>query len=235
MGSKNRYAKEILPIILKDRKEDQWYVEPFAGAFNVIDKVTGNRIANDDKYCLICLYIAIQNGWQPPDYISEEEYNTIKSNPLKYPQYYTGFVGYGCSYAGKWFGGYARGDDNKGNPRNYCLESKKNILSQYEGLQGIKIFNTDYRDLYIPENSVVYCDPPYAGTTDYGDRFNHEEFWKWCEGLVNQGHQVFVSEYTAPDNWECVWSRKVNNTLTKDTGSKQGVEKLFTMRKEINE
>lgn len=31
VGSKNRHAKEILPIILKDRKPDQWYVEPFVG------------------------------------------------------------------------------------------------------------------------------------------------------------------------------------------------------------
>lgn len=41
MGSKNRYAKEILPLILKDRKENQWYVEPFVGGANVIDKVGG--------------------------------------------------------------------------------------------------------------------------------------------------------------------------------------------------
>jgi len=27
MGSKNRIAKEIIPLILKDRKEGQWYVE----------------------------------------------------------------------------------------------------------------------------------------------------------------------------------------------------------------
>ena len=29
MGSKARFTKEILPIILKDRKPEQWYVEPF--------------------------------------------------------------------------------------------------------------------------------------------------------------------------------------------------------------
>lgn len=45
MGSKARFAKELLPIILKDRKEGQWYVEPFCGGCNMIDKVTGNRMA----------------------------------------------------------------------------------------------------------------------------------------------------------------------------------------------
>ena len=31
MGSKARFSKEILPIILKERTADQWYIEPFAG------------------------------------------------------------------------------------------------------------------------------------------------------------------------------------------------------------
>jgi len=31
MGSKKRHAKELLPIILKDRQPGQWYVEPFVG------------------------------------------------------------------------------------------------------------------------------------------------------------------------------------------------------------
>ena len=31
MGSKNRIAKYILPIMLKDRKPNQYWVEPFVG------------------------------------------------------------------------------------------------------------------------------------------------------------------------------------------------------------
>ena len=34
MGSKARFSKEILPIILKERTADQWYIEPFAGNGN---------------------------------------------------------------------------------------------------------------------------------------------------------------------------------------------------------
>ena len=47
MGSKARIAKYILPIILKDRKPDQWYVEPFVGGCNTIDKVEGLRLGSD--------------------------------------------------------------------------------------------------------------------------------------------------------------------------------------------
>lgn len=38
MGSKRRIAKDILPIILENRKENQFYVEPFVGGCNLIDK-----------------------------------------------------------------------------------------------------------------------------------------------------------------------------------------------------
>ena len=49
MGSKNKFVKELLPIILKDRTKGQYYVELFAGGMNLIDKVDGNRIANDNN------------------------------------------------------------------------------------------------------------------------------------------------------------------------------------------
>ena len=48
MGIKNRFAKELLPIILKDRTNGQYYVEPFAGGMNMID--TSNRKPNSKRY-----------------------------------------------------------------------------------------------------------------------------------------------------------------------------------------
>ena len=53
LGSKNRMSKHILPIILKDRKPNQLYVEPFVGGCNMIDKVSGRRLANDNHTELI--------------------------------------------------------------------------------------------------------------------------------------------------------------------------------------
>lgn len=229
MGSKNRHAKELLSIILKDRNPEQYYVEPFVGGFNMIDKVDGKRIANDSHYYLIELFKAIQNGWNPPDELSEDEWYDLKENKEKYNPALVGFAGFGCSFSGKWFGGYARGNQNNGNPRNYCLESKRNIVKQRELIQGIEIFNLEYDELFIPEKSIVYCDPPYANTTKYKDAFNYEKFWNWCEKMVSVGHSVFVSEYNAPAKWKCVWSKEVHNSLDLDTGSKSGVEKLFVL------
>jgi DNA adenine methylase len=229
MGSKNKYAKDLLKIILKNRLKNQWYVEPFAGGFNIIDKVDGKRIANDINYYLIELFKAIQNGWIPPDEISETEYKDIRNNMDRHPDHLIGFVGFGCSYAGKWFGGYARGKNSKGQNRNYCLESKKNILKQKDLIKDIIIKNENYLDLYIPENSIIYCDPPYESTTSYKTEFDHNEFWEWVR-TKSKNNYVFVSEYKAPDDFVCVWEKTVNNSLTKNTGQNKGTEKLFILK-----
>ena len=101
MGSKARHAKELLPIILKDRKPGQWYVEPFVGGANMIDKVDGNRIGADVHPHLICLLDAVANGWIPPESVSEEEYKQAKS--AKAIDAKTAFMGFLCSFGSKWY------------------------------------------------------------------------------------------------------------------------------------
>jgi DNA adenine methylase len=84
MGSKNRLAKYILPIILKNKKQNQVYVEPFCGGCNSMDKVTGCvRIANDINEYLIATFKAAQSGWIPPGLITEEQYKEIQNNKDK--------------------------------------------------------------------------------------------------------------------------------------------------------
>ena len=56
MGSKNRVANELVPIMTESRKENQYFVEPFVGGSNIIDKVGGNRLASDNNKYLIELY-----------------------------------------------------------------------------------------------------------------------------------------------------------------------------------
>lgn len=224
MGSKNRYAKYILPIILKDRKPNQYYVEPFCGGCNLIDKVENPRIANDIHYYLIEMWRALLNGWKPPKLISREKYKHIQQNCDDYPPYLVGYTGFN-SYGAKFFGGYRADKEGK---RDYWDEHYRNIMKQLPKLKGIKLFNLDYKCLSIPPNSIIYCDIPYANTTKYKYDFDHSSFWNWANNMTRQDHKVFVSEYNAPIGWECVWSKKVNNTLVQNTGSKKGTEKLFT-------
>ncbi|MFA5758679.1 MAG: DNA adenine methylase [Clostridia bacterium] len=217
LGSKYKYVLDLLPILLKDRQPGQYYVEPFAGSFSIVCRVSGNRIASDNHRYLIALYKAIQSGWIPPNRISEDEYRDIRINSYKYPDHLVGFVGFGCSHSGKWWGGYARAKN-----RIICTESKISILSQRQGLQGIDIRCHNYWELEIPENSIIYCDPPYQGTIGYKTDFNHSHFWQWAR-LCSRTNKVFVSEYKAPNDFKCIWTKTVNCRI--DQSIKQ--ERLF--------
>jgi len=86
---------------------------------------------------------------------------------------------------------------------------------------------SEYYTVDIPSNSLIYCDPPYNNTTKYINSFNHKDFWKWCRIMAKNGHTVFVSEYNAPNDFECVWQKEIVSSLTKNTGSKKAVERLF--------
>lgn len=231
MGSKNRHAKELLNIILSYRKPGQWYVEPFVGGANVIDKVGGNRIGADNNQYLIALLQSLAQGVMPHS-ITINEYKEIRANKSSYEDSLVGYAGVVCSYNGKWFGGFTKDTYTKiGTIRKYQDEARRNLEKQAKNLTGITFICSDYRNLLIPEESVVYCDPPYLGTTGYKDGIDHDEFWLWCDQLVNQGHTVFVSEYQAPDGWDCIWEKIVNSSIDKNTSGKKAVEKLFFKRK----
>jgi DNA adenine methylase len=60
MGSKNRIAKHLLSVMLPYRKPGQWWVEPFVGGGNMIDKVGGRRIGGDVNIYLIELLRAVR-------------------------------------------------------------------------------------------------------------------------------------------------------------------------------
>lgn len=230
MGSKARIAKHILPIILKDRKEGQCYVEPFVGGANMIDKVDGWRIGADSNYWLISALDAISKGWNPPHLITEDEYSRIKHDNSIYKPELVGYVGFQMSFGGKWFGGYRR--DVKGtqgcieNMKTQSRRSRDSAIRQGEKIKGVKFYNCSYLELMPPNNSIIYCDPPYENTTKYKDDFDHELFWQWCRDKVKEGHQVFISEYNAPDDFVCVWQKEIQSGLNTNT-TKKGIEKLF--------
>lgn len=112
-GSKSRVAKEIIPIITKDRQPGQYYIEPFCGSASIIQEVDDPRIAADNNYYLIELLRTVQNGWIPPDNVTEEKYISIKNNHDDFSPALVGFVGFCCSFGAKFFAGKARGNDNK--------------------------------------------------------------------------------------------------------------------------
>jgi DNA adenine methylase len=232
VGSKARHAHAIIGTINDLTKGYDTWVEPFVGGCNSIDKVspTVRRIGADNNPHLIAMWKALQGGWVPPQNITEAEYREIRDNPARFPPELYAFVAIGCSYSGKWWGGYARGNAANGTHRNYCLESYTNVMQQVPKLQGIQFYCEDYQALEIPTGSVIYCDPPYNDTTRYRESFDSEAFWNWCKEMHYRGNHVYVSEYTAPSDWRCVWMTHTSSSLTADTGSKSAIEKLYCWR-----
>ena len=111
--------------------------------------------------------------------------------------------------------------------RDYVKEAYTNAVKQSPNIQGVHFTCSNYFELRIPPGSLVYCDPPYAQTTRYSQQFNHSMFWQWCREKSNAGHTVFVSEYAAPKDFECVWEKEIAVGLAKEAQNKKGVERLF--------
>lgn len=227
LGGKSRIAKQIISVMSAEREEAMPWVEPFMGSGKVISKVHGRRIGADVNHEMIALFKAVRGGWDPPREISEEFYNRVKNNQDEYTDHLKAFISIGCSFGGKRWGGYARDRDEV---RNFALENYNSLMRFKPILKEIELHSCDYRCLEIPERSLIYCDPPYFGTTGYGFNFNHEEFYQWCRDRVREGHYLFVSEYSMPDDFEEIWSAKVPVTLLINTSSRK-IERLFRLHK----
>lgn len=226
MGSKARLSRHILPIMLDCRGNMDW-VEPFVGGGNTIDKVSGRRIGFDiDKYTIQAL-ISIR------DFVDELPRNNTEFTELQYKNLrnddsykHKGFAGYAYSYGGKWMGGWRRDSQGK---RDYINESYRNARHQSILLQGVELYVSCFSEISLHRHSLIYCDPPYAGTTGYKGGFDHDLFFETCRKWSADGHKVFVSEYNAPPDFECVYECSIASSLTKETGAKKGLERLFTL------
>ena len=245
MGGKSRISKQISEVInsavsrrqIKDSERDSnnnrereresnlTFVSLFCGTCSVESKVKGfdKIICNDNHEYLVEMLKAVQNGYELPENISEEQYKYIREHK-DINKALTGFVGFGCSFGGKWFGGYARNKTGT----NYALQSKKSLLKDINTLMSAEFICQDYRNVIIPENSIVYCDPPYNKTTGYGkNKFDSQEFWEYMREL-SKHHKIYISEQTAPDDFVSVWEKQFTRTLDVNKDNQFKVtEKLF--------
>lgn len=231
MGSKNRIAKHLLPIMLAECEKHgitKW-VEPFVGGANMIDKVpdTFERIGYDLNDHVIHALIDIRdNADKLPECVNEEEYKSYKGLP---PQSMTSWVRIACAYGGIFESKLAA---DKTGLRNYASEAKRNAIKQSPKIQKVQFICDSYENLNFT-NALIYCDPPYQGTSGYKTgAFNHEHFFEWCRQQAKK-NIVFVSEYNAPDDFECVWQGeiKTNFASQRKAATHNAVEKLFKVCK----
>jgi site-specific DNA-adenine methylase len=218
MGSKNRLAKDIVPIIQSyiDKNNINTYIELFVGGANIIDKIHCNRkIANDYNEHVITLlkYMQYDNNLSiAPEECSFEHYCDVRNNQNngKYSNEYVSLIGYCASYGGRYFdGGYGR--DKRGG-RSIYSERLKNLKEQAPNLKNIEFYCNDYKNFKYKKfkNCMIYLDPPYNNTKKYSDQsINYNEFYDFCENL-SKNNIVIISEYNMPKNkFKCIWEKKV--------------------------
>ena len=130
-----------------------------------------------------------------------------------------------------------------GQLRDANLYGPKSSLQSLESLERLERLNgirqdsfitatkSDYREYAHEEGDVVYCDPPYASTGQYkvGD-FDSVAFWEWAR---TRDYPVYVSEYSAPDDFVSIWSKEKRRLFSKKGLSATAVENMFLHKKWI--
>lgn len=215
MGGKFRQSKAICQTLKPYIKPDTVYVEPFCGGLWSAVRVAkelepGSMILNDVNKPLMLLWEKCLNegcDWLPIE--SEEierEYPKYKAianenDPL------TAWYGIALSFGGKWFGGVAR--HSKGRKEESYEAERKSMYNKIDVLRLHEhiLTNVSYDKLSIPDDAVVYCDPPYEGRTKahHFDSFDFPQFWQWVRDLSKRC-TVFVSCFDCPEDFETVYS-----------------------------
>lgn len=223
LGGKSRIAREIVEAM--DVRGPWW--EPFCGGLSVSVQLAsrGTGVCSDAHPALIALYRAIASGWNPPETLTETEYVAARylpdSDPLK------AFAGFGCSFGGRYFAGYARPHVRQRNPvgaaRHSCITSVEAVASS-----GSQIVCQSFFDAAPRAGLTVYCDPPYMGTTGYRVAFDSDAFWRRAREWANAGSRVFVSEYECPIDHEVAWSKAHRSSVARSAAARTvRTEKLF--------
>lgn len=229
-SGKSRISRQISETILQNVRGgyETSLISLFCGSCSVESKLApyfDDVICNDKQEYLIALFNGVKNGYELPEIITEEKYKYIREHKDE-DKVLTGFVGFGCSFAGKFFGGYARNKTNT----NYAKQSKTSLLKDMATLMNTKFINEDYKNVVIPENSVIYADPPYKGTTTgYGikGKFDSDEFWEYARN-VSKTNIMFISELQAPEDFIAIWEKPFTRTMDRNKDNQfKTTEKLF--------
>lgn len=242
-GSKRRFMKYLKPILMEHLDDkNRLFVDAFGGGMNVVSEIDHkNKMAIELNRYVCALWKHIQyygtDGGILETYSSmtEQDYYSIKQHYLNndgvYPDWLIGFAGTCCSYGGAWFNGYAHFNPKKNEDHiKEAFNGLKKQVNSFKYFEDTVFINASYNEVNFPPNSVIYCDPPYESTKSYETDFNHIEFWDWVRKMSKNGHYVYVSEYSAPDDFKCIWQMKKKDGMgTTKKGKKQNtkIEKLF--------
>ena len=137
LGSKRRFAGQIIPIMLRGVDSDAVFVDAFCGGCNVVSAVPLKRkfAIDANKYMIAFWKEAIAQYIEGDEFTcmvrgySEEQYRDVmasyKSRDGRYKDSFIGYVGSAGSWGGGWFNGYPHYNPNK---KEDHLKELDNIL-----------------------------------------------------------------------------------------------------------
>lgn len=129
---------------------------------------------------------------------------------------------------------------NRNTPSLESLESLERLerlerLQSLERLESLRVTSLSYDEIDIPDDAVVYCDPPYhdrdkklyEGTAS---SFDHCAFYDWCV-RVSKTNPIFISEYSIEDERFEVVAEKQKASCLSSVKSFNVTERLYTVKK----
>lgn len=114
------------------------------------------------------------------------------------------------------------------------LQSLQN-LQFLERLQRLRVTSQSYDEIDIPDDAIVYCDPPYHACDKRlyegaARGFDHGAFYDWCV-RVSKTNPIFISEYSIEDDRFEVVAEKQKITSMSQKESFNVTERLYTVKK----
>jgi site-specific DNA-adenine methylase len=254
IGGKARGLAHILAVLNDEHFDGYDYLEPFVGMAHVLRRVVNKRTytASDANARVMRLLTAIHVGEALPS-ITRERYAQLRAEHAvshtrseasllesEADDLETAVAAFQYSFNGREFGGYVNTytrrngtiDDIPGSRANYYA-----TLHNSPSFQSVTLSHCDYR-AHSPSlqsatrackhKCLVYCDPPYQGTTGYKGTppFDHAAFWQTVRDW-SADNVVLVSEYAAPGDFVCVASKVKASCLAGGHKQTPRVERLF--------
>ena len=105
-------------------------------------------------------------------------------------------------------------------------------LERLERIDEVKATNKSYHDFSEVSGAILYLDPPYEGTTQYGyiNSFDSQEFYDWAFKMA-KNNIVIISSYSISDKrFEAVYSFDKARSNIQSITRNDKCEKLFMVK-----
>ncbi len=249
-GGKRRIAKKIYEVIseYEDRLlgKKMNIFSPFFGMGSVelqFAKENSSRCsrkihANDINRDVVLMWKNLKKGWLPKKKITKKEYEELRYSDQHSAErgFYLSAYSFGGVFGSSFRQQYQEDDHNIKEGEN-AYNAVKNVR---EYLHCFK-FECGSYDEYTPtKDEIVYADPPYNSSLNYGvnkhlTQFDSDEFWNKMRQW-SKTNLVFISEEMGrhiPKDFVCIWKKPVSRTIgsLKGPDGKQKREALFIHEK----